>query len=95
MAHYARISNINFTRNERAKLDELRLEKDILKANMEPTDEIDEQITLLSETIKNSICIVTKVYTGVGIYTKNEEDIEGKDNTNIGRVYVEIVKSFL
>ena len=55
MAHYARISNINFTRNERAKLDELRLEKDILKANMEPTDEIDEQITFLSETIKNRI----------------------------------------
>ena len=82
MAHYARISNIEFTKNERAKIDELRYEKDLLEANMESTDEIDEQITSLCEKIKNSICIVTKVFTGVDEYTpKNKEDFEGKDNT--------------
>tara|TARA_R100000773_G_scaffold29543_1_gene25321 strand:+ start:9181 stop:9903 length:723 start_codon:yes stop_codon:yes gene_type:complete len=82
MAHYARISNIEFTKNERAKIDELRYEKDLLEANMESTDEIDEQITSLCENIKNSICRVTGVITGVDEYTpKNKEDFEGKDNT--------------
>ena len=89
MAHYARISNIEFTKNERAKEDELRYERDLLESNMKPTDEIDEEIASLNQNIENALCRVTKVYTGVDEYTpKNKEDVEGENNTEYWeRVY--------
>ena len=54
---------------------------------MEPTDEIDEQITFFLEQQKLNM-YSDKVFTGVDEYTpKNKEDVEGKDNKILGGVY--------
>ena len=71
MAHYAKISNAEFTVSERARLLEAKKERDILLKDNMSTEEIDEEIASLNETIKNALCRVTDVITGVDEYTSN------------------------
>ena len=82
MAHYAKISNAEFTVSERARLLEAKKERDILLKDNMSTEEIDEEIASLNETIKNALCRVTDVITGVDEYTSNgNEYFDGNDNT--------------
>ena len=54
-----------------------------LKAKeLEGTSDLDEEINSLNETIKNALCRVTGVITGVDEHTSNENEyFDGKDNT--------------
>ena len=69
MAHYAKISNDEFTVNERARLIEAQNEKNVIEANNKASDEeveaLTSEITALNTTISNSLCRVILVYTGV------------------------------